>query len=74
MFEVDRDPYPAGNITQQGMTFLIRGPAESEIAGPFFLPAARPQCSRVAGRARGADQGPGVGSLHCSGHQSALIS
>lgn len=36
MFELDRDSYRPGNITQQGMTFLIRGPEESEIGALSF--------------------------------------
>lgn len=54
MFELDRDSYRAGNITQQGMTFLIGGREESEIGALSFYrrPGLRVR-GRQAGRGRG---------------------
>lgn len=72
MFELDRDSYRAGNITQQGMTFLIGGPEESEIGALSFY---RQPGLNVQGWQAG--WGPArapVGLLLCAGHQLALTS
>lgn len=57
MLERDRDSYQPGNITQQGMTFLIRGPAESEIAVLSFSSSQAAMC-RAGREGEGAGQGP----------------
>lgn len=57
MLERDRDSYQPGNITQQGMTFLIRGPAESEIAVLSFSGSQASMC-RAGREGEGAGQGP----------------
>lgn len=51
-----------GNITQQGMTFLIRGPAESEIGALSFYWQPGLRVQGWQGGSQGGP-GPGVGSL-----------